>query len=783
MLYCIITEWGYPFGGGEAFMYQTLEYVREMGMHAIWISFQNARTLEAYSKLNVIRKPFRENETEIVLVQVPGGFSIDSLKTWLKAFDVDIVHHQGHRRLEVLRVCYELRIPTITGCHFWNGILHLSPRWGNKQMIEHYKDHRVHEDWDESYKLATLSYVASFFMQTVIERVTNRCVRWVCEPVSSIERTQCPESFKTRSPKFVTMINLHRLKGGEVFRDLLVSDDADLLQVSFLGVFTEPCSENLDEEIRHVAETRQIENSAVSNRATVVETLLWERKEDVREIYSRTRILLIPSVVDETFCRVALEGLSNGIPILATRTGNLHRLLYGAATFLPSNDSSRWIRTIAKLYEDKNLLAELSRRSRAKYEEHHERLTKQVFRHMISSCLSLSPRRRLMFICPWGDQGLGIQVRHYIRMLTKFANFDPNDIAIFAFRTYFVEDILFEETSAHSQFQADDSEWKFEGPLYLSPHTREQITDAELSEFLDKIAPGTGTCIIPETCWFRLFEIAAFLKSLNLRVFGIPNVEITRRDELYKHRIFDGILCNNEFTMEKFNQWGFRQKTHLIGFGGDPFDQPWKTLKNRVDDKYRFLVVGGMNAVSRKQADKVAESFCNLAPELREKATLTITTQRHVSGLDRFANIEGIQIIEKHLTHAQIREIYLDHHIVILVSKHEGLGLGFFESMSLGRPVITLDTAPFNELIDPDHSGWLIPCRIVEATENPQSLIGQAIFKTSDLTKCFRTIMSSRTRSWKYVHDYCRDHYRKSWEGGEFCRQLLDAITPTISRQ
>ncbi|MBP7652742.1 glycosyltransferase, partial [Candidatus Dependentiae bacterium] len=39
-----------------------------------------------------------------------------------------------------------------------------------------------------------------------------------------------------------------------------------------------------------------------------------------------------------------------------------------------------------------------------------------------------------------------------------------------------------------------------------------------------------------------------------------------------------------------------------------------------------------------------------------------------------------------------IINLYYDSHISIQVSKHEGLGLGFYEALATGTPVISLNT-------------------------------------------------------------------------------------------
>lgn len=53
---------------------------------------------------------------------------------------------------------------------------------------------------------------------------------------------------------------------------------------------------------------------------------LWSNKEDVRDVYKETRILLMPSVY-ESFGRVALEAAASGIPTVASDTPGLKEAL------------------------------------------------------------------------------------------------------------------------------------------------------------------------------------------------------------------------------------------------------------------------------------------------------------------------------------------------------------------------------------------------------------------------------------------------------------------------
>jgi len=52
-----------------------------------------------------------------------------------------------------------------------------------------------------------------------------------------------------------------------------------------------------------------------------------ERCEEPKEIYKKTKILLAPSLCDETFFRTVNEAMMNGIPVITTGQGNITYLV------------------------------------------------------------------------------------------------------------------------------------------------------------------------------------------------------------------------------------------------------------------------------------------------------------------------------------------------------------------------------------------------------------------------------------------------------------------------
>lgn len=73
----------------------------------------------------------------------------------------------------------------------------------------------------------------------------------------------------------------------------------------------------------------------------------------IDRVFSKTRILLCPSIYDETFGRVALEALGRGIPVIASRCGGLPEVV-GDKRLLISRKKNlnHWIKKINDVLND-----------------------------------------------------------------------------------------------------------------------------------------------------------------------------------------------------------------------------------------------------------------------------------------------------------------------------------------------------------------------------------------------------------------------------------------------
>lgn len=90
---------------------------------------------------------------------------------------------------------------------------------------------------------------------------------------------------------------------------------------------------------------------------------------------------------------------------------------------------------------------------------------------------------------------------------------------------------------------------------------------------------------------------------------------------------------------------------------------------------------------------------------------------------------------------------------------HEGLGLGFYESIVCGTPVMTIDTPPNNEIIKEGINGWLIPCGYTNLTDNKDGITYRATITVPHIKAKMLEIINHYQREMMYqstIMDYIK---------------------------
>lgn len=154
----------------------------------------------------------------------------------------------------------------------------------------------------------------------------------------------CKEYYTETNHKYVTLINVSELKGG----NQLIEIAKRMPDIEFLGV-----EGGYDTQIR---------DDTVKNIKYVPNT------QTIKDVYAETDILIMPSSA-ETWGRTATEALCSGIPVLANPTPGLKENLGDAGIFIDRNSIDEWVGTIRKLKDDRNYYKKVSEKCKQRSKE------------------------------------------------------------------------------------------------------------------------------------------------------------------------------------------------------------------------------------------------------------------------------------------------------------------------------------------------------------------------------------------------------------------------------
>lgn len=734
---CIVTIRAYPFGGGEDFCKDLLIWCTRHGYRSSWICFAEGRSLEPVAVRSEV-----SIAPGVKMVILPGGFERSALETELRVLKPDFATTLGMMSLQIIQICKSLNIKTFVGWHYWTDAVELNQETGNSCVIQNAAKHVKSENFDLIRREADMTYVCSYFLQQAMQTIVGITITRVVHPLPSPEKIS-DVKYHPRQRNAVLAFNLHPLKSGTAFERCARAFE----DIKFIGCYTENASRSWDARLVKLAQE--------VNNVTIVK---WEN--DTRKLLQQARLVLVTSEVDETFCRAAAECMMSGVPILASTAGNLPYLLGSCAEYVTHGKNVTEV--LASMYYDESRLIKMSQASieRARHLRPQFDITMQSLLDDLAA-----PKKTVMFFTIWGEQGLGYQCLAYIRGLESIGV----PTCVFSYCSYL------REKDSDFLLQTDSTEW-LHPRVYYSRHTRERVTDEELCSFVRCFK--VETCVIPETCWYRVFEIADLMKNLGVRVIGVPNIEIVRADELEKHRKFDSLWANNQFCLDTLAERNL-QCTY-VGFSPMHISSSLSIARLRDDTKVRYLIVCGWNGL-RKGLDFVVESFCN-AFKKNSRISLTVTAQAESSiafygNRSNWMNHEAINLIVRDLTHEQVLNLYATHHAVVVVSHNEGLGLSLYEPLAMNTPVITLNCRPHNEVIQHEKNGFLVNVKRQQAIDvNPQAIVSANIVDEIELENEFLRLAAWSSSRWDEMQRHLVEYTAPRFAQDKFARVLKNAL-------
>lgn len=132
-----------------------------------------------------------------------------------------------------------------------------------------------------------------------------------------------------------------------------------------------------------------------------------ETTDDPRSFYSQSRIVLVPSLCQETFGRVAIEAAFNAIPALCSSRGALpevvgdsrlildipERLTPTARTVPSHEETAPWVEAIIKLWSDYEYACEIGERFRLRSTRYAQSVVEETISRFFETLVSWNRRR------------------------------------------------------------------------------------------------------------------------------------------------------------------------------------------------------------------------------------------------------------------------------------------------------------------------------------------------------------------------------------------------------
>lgn len=680
-----------PNGGGENWMLDCCQYSSDE-YDNIGICFDRNRDYQ-YTKLNFLH-----------LLEI--NFDIENLFLIIKYFNPEYIHNQDSLRSTLTEFCWILGIKFLTGFCFWNDIINLKTDYFNIDM-ENSKLEKA-ETFEKIYDYSHC-YAASKFVNDIIYKVQEK-------KLNILESVSHPDFYFTPKDKqeYVSLLNCHFLKGGQELIYLL--DNLDI-NIPVLGVITEKFL-GFEEKVIQAFERRNAKNN--------INLCYNEKLLDVKEIYKVSEIVIVPSLVDETYCRVAYESMMNNIKTISYNNGNLKYLLkdYHKNIFIENPLKNRGDKDIylkddeMRIWKEKveeHYYAKFKDSDKKPYEDS-DQIKKEYLYLLKNSFLKNYKRETIGILCPFADQGLGIQSREYYSFLEK----EGYEVAVFSFQPYFAK-------------QIDEREWNYKN-IYYSKNSREDIKFWEVIHFC--FTYKVKKMIIPEVCFDSIFNIIYWFKSAEVEIICPINIETLRYNELERYWLIDKIVANNKSSHQILQRILPDRDIKFLDFNNYYMKKKNKEFKG---EKIKLITCGGLNSFFRKNIREIYKIFNKL--ESRYDFHLTIMIQDEK--INELRQTEKIEILVKNMSYGSVINKIKEHDIFIHLGDHEGLGLGFYEALNNNLPLVTLDTYPNKEFIREGRNGFLVKCRYEELTDNDAGVVRRAVLDLEDFENVITKILDN----------------------------------------
>jgi glycosyltransferase involved in cell wall biosynthesis len=736
----VVSYYGYPpITGDEYYLLDTMSWCANYGMSVRLLtgvhpvedlaSYQIVHPTKLHTQLN--------NEIQTYYGNIRfTSFDYESLKKNIQEWSPDIVHQIGIQKEMILAICNELHIKTICATCYWSDFIDctqflnlidpLNPlnsencasnislvdpisyssrgptRFNNSTKATPQR----HSLFNQLATYADEIYATSEYTQKALKKICSYDPKYIVYSSSSVENALVEYPLNKNGIQYVTFITCQVIKG----LNLIIEIIKRARDVPFL-IIDSYAPDDISE----------IENE-IAYRKTIPDAqpiIFLREKQMIKTVLAHTSILLLPSLVDETFSRLCNEAMMNGIPVITTGKGNLSYMLEDTGIIHQTLDPEIWIGSICELLHNPSHYKELSTKSQIRYNLFSERVASGQLMKLILDVLSRdyaheykltrtlmnTNEKNILFFTVWGDQGLGIQCKTYVKALEEINKIYHQKYKsfIYSYASYY--------TAPGYIYQEDPSEWTHPNVFYAN-EVREDTNYELLIKYIMKNM--ITHMIIPEVTT-DIIKLASFIKQTlpDLLIYAIPNIEWMKKTDLELINIFDLVITNNKFTSDLLRaqiecqipqtQDFCQNKIKYLGYY--PLNMRY-TKQNKVfGNKIKFIYLIGRNTPEDSNLLDICSAF-RVARSINKYIELYIYTQ-YVGedaglinlSLAHYINIPGLYIINKKMSNEETLDRYLDSDANIILTSAEGLGLGIYESLVLDLPTLAIDTPPFNEVL------------------------------------------------------------------------------------
>jgi glycosyltransferase involved in cell wall biosynthesis len=211
--------------------------------------------------------------------------------------------------------------------------------------------------------------------------------------------------------------------------------------------------------------------------------------------------------------------------------------------------------------------------------------------------------------------------------------------------------------------------------------------------------------------WFLKYLLLARPFSPNIVFYGVvegPLSKTTRNT----YSMLDRVIVASKYGAQRL--WELRVKTDAIiphAIDVTEFEDACRRKDVKKQDNKVTLLSVISALVPRKGLTiyfRALKTLLDKKPTLANKITVVLKVPEAIEIPPELKKI--ITLISGWLDRSSLIKLYCDADIVVIPSLNEGFSIPIIEAFAAGKPVISLDAPPMNEL-NSDRCGWLIKVR------------------------------------------------------------------------